>query len=82
VYLDVLAEARKHGEEWPVRYLRTTSMLERVNRALRQKFRQVVIFHSELGLDAAMQLVIAHRGLGGASFECWVDAIEEGLKVA
>jgi len=82
VYLDVLAEARKSGEQWSVRYLRTTSMLERVNRALRQKFRQVVIFHSERGLKAAIQLVIAHRGLGGASNECWVDAIEEALKAA
>lgn len=82
VYLDVLAAARKNGEEWQVRYLRTTSMLERVNRALRQKFRQVVIFHSELGLDAAMQLVIAHRGLGGVRRECWIDFIEEGLKAA
>jgi len=82
VYLDVLDEARKAGEEWPVRYLRTTSMLERVNRALRQKFRQVVIFHSDKGLQAAIQLVIAHRGLADESEESWIDLIEEGLKAA
>ena len=82
VYLDVLAGARKDGEEWPVRYLRTTSALERVNRTLRQKFRQVVIFHSDQGLEAAIQLVIAHRGLAGESKESWVDAIEEALKAA
>jgi len=82
VYLDVLAEARKDDEEWSVRHLRTTSALERVNRALRQKFRQVVIFHSDQGLEAAIQLVIAHRGLAGESKESWVDAIEEALKAA
>lgn len=82
VYLDVLAEASKVGEHWEVRYLRTTSPLERVNRALRQKFRQVVIFHSEKGLQAAIQLVIAHRGLGGMQEDRWIDTIEEGLNAA
>ena len=82
VYLDVLAEVRKGGEEWAVRYLRTTSALERVNRALRQKFRQVVIFHSEKGLQAAIQLVIAHRGLSGVSQGCWLQVIEEALMAA
>jgi transposase-like protein len=81
-YLDVQAEARAEGEEWAVRYLRTTSALERVNRALRQKFRQVVIFHSEKGLQAAVHLVIAHRGLAGVSAECWLELIAEGLMAA
>lgn len=81
-YLDVQAEARRAGEEWAARYLRTTSALERVNRALRQKFRQVVIFHSEKGLQAAVQLVIAHRGLAGVSEQCWLELIEEGLMAA
>jgi transposase-like protein len=82
VYLDVAAQARLRGEEWAVCYLRTTSSLERVNRALRQKFRQVVIFHSETGLEAAVHLVIAHRGLNGLSSGCWVDLVEEGLMAA
>lgn len=82
VYLDALAEAIKAGEHWEVRYLRTTSPLERVNRALRQKFRQVVIFHSEIGLQAAIQLVIAHRGLGGMKEDRWIDTIEVALNAA
>lgn len=82
VYLDVLNEVRKAGEEWQVRYMRTTSVLERVNRALRQKFRQVVIFHSDKGLQAAIQLVIAHRRLAGENEESWIDQIEESLKGA
>jgi transposase-like protein len=82
VYLDVAAEARLRGEEWAVCYLRTTSSLERVNRALRQKFRQVVIFHSKTGLEAAVHLVIARRGLNGLSSGCWVDLVEEGLMAA
>jgi transposase-like protein len=82
VYLDIQAEARQNGEEWALRYLRTTSSLERVNRALRQKFRQVVIFHSEKGLKAAVQLVIAHRGLSGQSSGCWMELVEESLMAA
>jgi transposase-like protein len=81
-YLDVQAEARERGEEWAACYLRTTSALERVNRALRQKFRQVVIFHSEKGLQAAVHLVIAHRGLAGVSDQCWFEAVEEALMAA
>lgn len=82
VYLDLMAEMRRVGEDWPVQYLRTTSTLERANRAFRQKFRQVVIFHSELGLEASIQLVIAHRALDGIRQDRWIDRVEEGLKVA
>ena len=46
-----LAEAR--GEHWPATLLRTTSHLERENRNFRRRFRQAVLFHSQIGLEAA-----------------------------
>ena len=60
-YLDALAWARERGEHWQPRFLRTTSLLERLNRAIRQKARQAGAFHSDQGLAAAFALVITHR---------------------
>ena len=60
-YLDALAWARERGETWQPRCLRATSLLERLNRALRQKARQVGAFHSNHGLAAAFALVVTHR---------------------
>ena len=62
VYLEVAAEARARGEHWDVRYLRTTSALERLNRALRRMVRQVVLFHSGPGLEARAYLVLVEAG--------------------
>ena len=60
-YLDALAWARERGERWQPRFLRATSLLERLNRAIRQQARQAGAFHSDQGLAAAFALVIAHR---------------------
>ena len=81
-YLTVLERARRRGEEWRLECLRATSSLERVQRHFRQKARQVVIFHSEKGVDAAMQLVISHRGLAHQSTAPWFELLEEALIAA
>lgn len=60
-YLDALAHARERGEAWQPRCLRATSILERLNRAIRQKARQAGAFQSERGLAAALALVVTHR---------------------
>jgi len=82
VYLGVAAKARRRGEEWKVECLRTTSPLERVQRHFRQKGRQAVIFHSDRGIDAAVQLVIAHHHLADQSTEFWGRQLEEALLAA
>ena len=47
---------------WRPRYLRTTSLLERVNRMLRRLFRAAGAFHSQFGLLAAVSRVLEpHR---------------------
>jgi transposase-like protein len=56
-YYDVQARMRAAGQEWPVQYLRTTSALERENRTLRHKRRQVGVYQSEAGLQASTYLV-------------------------
>jgi len=43
---------------WQPRYLRTTSLLERVNRMLRTLFRAAAAFHSTAGLSAAVARVL------------------------
>jgi putative transposase len=82
-YLAVLEHARERGEAWPPQYLRTTSALERVNRALRQKTRQVGTFQSATGLTAALALVLAHRELGPDRLptDLWTEVLEAGLLV-
>jgi transposase-like protein len=83
-YLTALERARERGEQWAPHYLRTTSALERVNRALRQKARQVSTFQSATGLAAAVALVIAHRqlGLGTPPADLWTEVLEVGLLAA
>ena len=80
-YLAVLEHARERGESWAPQDLRTTSALERVNRALRQKARQVGTFQSATGLVAAIALVLAHRGLGRdrRPTDLWTEVLEAGL---
>jgi len=39
-------------------WIRTTSLLERANRAFRSKFRQAVIFGSQIGADVALSLQV------------------------
>jgi len=84
VYCLAVARGRERGDVWQAACVRTTSALERVNRALRQKLRQAGMFHSERGLLAAIALVIAHRGLGRQQVppECWPDLVEAILAAA
>jgi transposase-like protein len=84
VYLKVLKEARLKGEEWRVECLRTTSLLERVQRHFRQKARQVVIAHSDKGVAANIELVIRHRGLAlvDNAAESWTHLLEQALLAA
>ena len=84
VYLRVLESARAQGQAWRVEALRTTSPLERVQRHFRQKARQVVIAHSERGLEANIELVIRHRGLASpeGSIDPWARQLEEALLAA
>jgi transposase-like protein len=83
-YLRVLESARAKGQEWRVECLRTTSPLERVQRHFRQKARQVVIAHSEQGIEANIELVIRHRGLASPErpTEPWARMLEEALLAA
>lgn len=82
VYLKVREKARCRGEDWKVECLRATSALERVQRHFRQKARQVVIFHSERGFEAGIQLVISHRHLASSPLEPWQHLLEEALLIA
>ena len=82
VYLKVAEKARRRGEEWRLECLRTTSPLERVQRDFRGKARQAVIFHSAKGVDAAIQLVIAHHHLADHSTQFWGHLLEEALLAA
>ena len=60
-HLDALAWAPERGDRWQPRFLRATSLLERLNRPIRQQARQAGAFHSDQGLAAAFALVITHR---------------------
>jgi len=75
-YLDALERGREWGERWRPQYLRTTSLLERANRALRQKLRQVGVCQSKTGLYAVLALVVAHRHLGPADDRPWIELVE------
>jgi Transposase, Mutator family len=81
-YLPVQEEARRRGELWKTECLRATSALERVQRHLRQKARQVVIFHAEAGVDAAVYLVIAHHNLVTPAALPWARQLEDALLAA
>ena len=48
----------QHYPKWPRSALRTTSLLERVNRMLRQLFRPKGAFHSRAGLTATVARVL------------------------
>ena len=74
--------ARRRGLTYRLNCLRTTSALERVNRHLRQKARQVVIFQAEAGVAAALELVICHRHLVLLAAESWTRLLEEALLAA
>jgi len=83
-YLEARARGREWGQEWAVGYLRTTSALERLNRAFRQKARQVGTFQAERGLTAAVVLVLIHRGRVTPTppTDLWTEVLEAGLLAA
>lgn len=80
-YLEARARGREWGQDWPVQALRTTSPLERLNRVLRQKARQVGTFQSARGLTAAIVLVLVHHGATAPepAPALWTDVLEAGL---
>jgi transposase-like protein len=84
VYLRVIERARAQGQDWRVECLRTTSPLEWVQRHFRQKARQVVIAHSERGVEASIELVIRHHGLASPDRPTahWARVLEEALLAA
>jgi transposase-like protein len=51
-FYQVQSQAKCRGQIWPSTLLRTTSQLERENRNFRRRFRQAVLFHSQVGLEA------------------------------
>src|SRR4051794_11183980 len=80
-YCTAIAWARERGEVWAPHYVRTTSALERVNRALRQKARQVGAFQAERAVAAALAVVLAHRQLIRElpPADLWAESLEAGL---
>lgn len=54
VFYDVLEAAKKQGATWSPTLLRTTSLLERVNRTYRRRFDLAVVVHSPTGMDAML----------------------------
>jgi putative transposase len=78
-YLRVRERALARGRAYRVECLRTTSPLERVNRHFRRKARQVVLFHAEAGVTAALELVIAHRHLTPSAADTWTEQLEVAL---
>lgn len=80
-YLDALERGRERGEGWSAQYLRTTSLLERFNRALRQKMRQVGTCKADRGVAACLALVLAHRGRDAPRPPTarWTDRLETSL---
>ena len=81
-YLRVRDRALARGRVYRLECLRTTSPLERVNRHFRRKARQVVIFHAEAGVIAALELVIAHRHLTPSTADTWTAQLEVTLAAA
>jgi transposase-like protein len=83
VYLEVLAAARARGELWEVRYLRTTSALERLNRRLRRMVRQVVLFHADRGLEVRIYLILLEAGETLLpQGDDWLEVLENELAAA
>jgi transposase-like protein len=83
-YPEARARGREWGQDWPGQALRTTSPLERLNRVLRQKARQVGPFQSARGLRAAIVLVLVHHGATAPTpaADLWTDVLEAGLLAA
>ena len=77
----IQAQAAQHDQQWPAQYLRTTSHLEREMRALRQRLRPAVLFHSTQGLEAVIHQRLVRRTAERAAAlpGSWQRAIESAL---
>lgn len=53
-FYKVLEDAKHRGQDWAVTLLRTTSLLERINRIYRRRIRLAVAIHSLTGLEAML----------------------------
>lgn len=53
-------------------WIRTTSLLERINRELRRKFRQVVTFGSQIGMEVAVYLQVQQLHARWANASWWL----------
>ncbi|HEX8243753.1 MAG TPA: transposase [Longimicrobium sp.] len=84
-YCTAVGWAREPGDHWALHHLRTTSALERVNRALRQKARPVGVFRAEQAVAAAVALVATHRHWlldADPAADDWADEFERRLLAA
>lgn len=79
VYLEVQEDARKQGQEWDRRYLRTTSSLERTNRTIRSKARKAGVFQSSDGLRANCYLAAGCQGkTTPGRLREWIPKVRDG----
>ncbi len=83
VYLEVQGAAASRAERWDVRYLRTTSALERLNRRLREMVRRVILLHSAAGLEVRVYLTLLRAGeVLIPKGEDWLEVMERELAAA
>ena len=77
----VRAQAAQRGEQWPARYLRTTSHLEREMRVLRRRLAPAVLFHSTHGLEAVIHQRLVRRTAERANAlpGSWQRSLERAL---
>jgi transposase-like protein len=79
-YYAVREEAAAHGQAWKMEHLRTTSVLEGLNRSLRAKWRQACAFWSPDGWVGALWLVAQQRERHDKTERFgWLDDVMRGL---
>jgi transposase-like protein len=76
--------AAQRGEDWPLELLRTTSHLERLNRQIRRRLDEAVLFQSRDGLNACLYLNQVFCQAFGSSLTpgTWSNSIEHQLAEA
>jgi transposase-like protein len=83
-FYQVQYNAKCREEIWPTTLLRTTSQLERENRNFRRRFRQAVLFHSQVGLEATFfQNISLRNSLADPAFSNhWPALLERKISDA
>jgi transposase-like protein len=78
------ANAAQRGEDWPLELLRTTSHLERLNRQIRRRLDEAVLFQSVDGLEACLYLNQVFCQAFGSSLSpgTWSNSIEHQIAEA